>query len=373
MPLIRSIFWDQEDKDELIYKFPFKNLALGSVLTVNDSQEALFCKSGTLVEKFSGGRHVLTTANIPVLSKIIDNSISGGETTFLAEVWFVSLLEKRNIFWGTGNLRIIDPYFQIPVKIFARGQYGMRIVDSSLFVKKLIGTTEMATTELVEEQFRVDVVEAFRVCVSSYMKENNININELGVAYRSLSSKVKSFIQQAFDEYGVELLNFNIEDIGIDERDEGYKMVMKGIAEQAQLSKLGISYMQKRQMEVAEIAAGNEGAGNVMGIGMGIGAGQGIGAMVSGMVQQSGLMSGNVNQGMPPSPPQPSYYLAVNGQTTGPFELSTLGAKIATGELTMQSYIYKVGGNEWVLAQNDSCVARLFAPTTPPPPPPTLG
>ena len=120
MVLIKSIYWEQQNREELVYKFPFNNISLGSVLTVNESQEALFFKSGVLCDAFGSGRHTLSTANLPILSKLI-NLPSGGDTTFMAEVWFVSKLDKRNMFWGTGGLRIIDPYFQIPIKISARG------------------------------------------------------------------------------------------------------------------------------------------------------------------------------------------------------------------------------------------------------------
>ena len=285
MPIIRSIYWEQNSIEELIYKFPFNNLATGSVLTVNESQEALFYKSGVLITTFGPGRHVLSTSNFPILSKVLDNVISGGETTFLAEVWFVSKLEKRNILWGAGNLRIMDPYFQIPIKLSSRGQYGFRVDDGALFVKKVIGTIGFASSELIEEQFRVDVIESFKVTVSSYMKEQGININELASEYRGLSVSVKKEIQNAFDAYGVEVLNFNIEGIDIDEEDKNYQTVMEGVAEQAKLRKLGVNYVQKRQIDIAETAAGNEGAGNFMGMGMGLGGA--FGGAMNGMAQNA--------------------------------------------------------------------------------------
>lgn len=101
MALIKSIYWEQVDADTLVYLFPFKDITTGSVLTVNDSQEAYFYKNGTLYDKFESGRHVLSTSNLPLLNKII-NIPSGGESTFKANVWYVSKLEKRNLLWGAG-------------------------------------------------------------------------------------------------------------------------------------------------------------------------------------------------------------------------------------------------------------------------------
>lgn len=362
MPIIKSIYWEQNNLEELVYKFPFNNITLGSVLTVNESQEAFFFKNGTLCDSFSTGRHVISSANLPILQKLV-NLPSGGETTFMAEIWFVSKLDKRNMFWGAGGLRVVDPYFQIPIKLSARGQYGIRISDGGLFLKRLIGTIGFANTELIEEQFRLDVVEVVKVSIAKFMKENNINVNEIGTEYKNLAKTASKELQLTFDEYGVQLLNFNVEDINFDETDKGYQTVMEGIAEQAKLSKLGVSYLQQKQIDIAQTAAGNEGAGNFMGIGMGLGMGNNIGSMVSDSINKSGI-------GVPPPPPQlPSYYVAKNGQTTGPFSIDVIQDMIQRKEIIPTTYVYKVGGKEWVMAEYDPEMERLFSLLMPPPPP----
>ena len=234
MPIIKSIYWNQTDKETMAYLFPFKDITLGSVLTVNDSQEAYFYKNGTLCDKFTAGRHVLSSANIPILEKII-NLPSGGESTFKASVWFISKLENRNLLWGAGGLRVIDPYFEVPIKMSARGQYGVRIKDGGLFLLKFVGTQAAANMDLIYEQFRSDVIESTKITIARYMKDNDVNVNELGTEYRSLGAAIAKELQTAFDEYGIELLNFNIEDISFDETDKGYQTVMEGIAEKARL------------------------------------------------------------------------------------------------------------------------------------------
>lgn len=365
MAIIKSLYWEQRSQEDLVFKFPFNNIALGCVLTVNESQEAFFFKSGMLCDSFTAGRHTLSSANLPILEKLI-NLPSGGETTFTAEVWFVSKLDKRNMFWGAGGLRVIDPYFQIPIKLSARGQYGIRISDGGLFLKKLIGTIGLANTELIEEQFRSDVVESVKVSVAKFMKENEVNINELGSEYKALAKTVSKELQLAFDEYGIQLLNFNIEDINFDETDKGYQTVMEGIAEQAKLSKLGVNYLQQKQLDIAQTAAGNEGAGTFMGIGMGLGMGNNIGAMVGDVIRQNTQIS-------TPQPPQlPSYYVAQNGQTVGPYSIDIIQGMIQKQEITSTTYLYKVGGKEWVLASNEPEISQLLSLLTPPPPPPTI-
>lgn len=359
MPIIKSIYWEQSDQADLVYKFPFNNIALGSVLTVNDSQEAFFFKNGVCCDAFSSGRYVLSAANLPILQKLI-NLPSGGETTFLTEIWFISKLEKRNMLWGAGGLRIIDPYFQIPIKLSARGQYGFRISNGSVFLKKLIGTIGYANADLLEDQFRTDVIEAVKVSIAKFMKEKNVNINELGVEYKSLSKVILHNLQMAFDEYGIELLNFNIEDINFDEKDKGYQTVMEGIAEQAKLSKLGVSYLQQKQIDIAQTVAGNEGAGNFMGLGMGIGLGNNLGGMVNDSIRQSGVI---------PPPPSFSFYIAKEGNTVGPYNMEQLRNMILQKDIFEYTYVYKLGGTSWDLLKDVPELMQLMSSLLPPPPP----
>lgn len=364
--IIKSIYWESTSQEELVYKFPFNNITTGSVLTVNESQEAFFYKSGTLCDSFTSGRHQLKTANLPIIQKFL-NIPSEGETTFTAEIWFVSKLEKRNILWGTGGLRVVDPYFQIPIKIAARGQYGLRIIDGGTFLKKLIGTIGYADMELIDNQFRIDVIEAVKISISKYMKENNINVNELGMEYRGISRETSKSLQISFNEYGIEILNFNIEDISFDENDKGYQTVLSGIAEQARLSKLGVNYLQQKQLDIAQTAAGNEGAGVVMGAGMGFGMGNTMGNVMGTVMANSGLASA------PPTPPiMSSFYVAQNGQTTGPYSMDILKEMIANRKIISSTYVCKAGSQTWVLASNEPEITTLLLMMAPPPPPPVL-
>lgn len=364
MPIINSIYWNQDTSDTLVYLFPSKDITLGSVLTVHDGQEAYFYKNGTLCDRFTPGRHVLSTSNIPILQRIV-NLPSGGESTFKASVWFVSKLENRNLLWGTGGLRVIDPYFQIPIKMSSRGQYGVRIKDGGLFLLKFIGTQAVLTMDHIIDQFRSDVVEAVKVAMARFMKQSGVNINELGTEYKNLSRVVADELQSTFDEYGVELLNFNIEDINFDENDKGYQTVMEGIAEQARLSKLGVNYMQQKQLDIAEALAGNQGAGTFVGAGMGLGVGQQMGQVLGQTLNNSA-----VTQPMP-APALPSFYVADNGQTTGPFKLDVIQSKLVAGEMNANTYVYRVGGTAWTVAGSEPEIAEIINRLAPPPPPPT--
>ena len=99
-------------------------------------------------------------------------------------------------------------------------------------------------------------------------------------------------------------------------------------------------------MIIAQTAAGNEGAGNFMGIGVG----NNLGEVVGNSIKQSGLTSpltGSV-------PQLPSYYVAKGGQTTGPYSIDIIQNMIQQKEITATTYVYRIGGQAWILASEDA-------------------
>jgi hypothetical protein len=73
---------------------------------------------------------------------------------------------------------------------------------------------------------------------------------------------------------------------------------------------------------------------------------------------------------MPPPPPQSaSFYVAVDGQTRGPFDLPQLGKLRRDGQLEPETLVFNAGGGTaWQPASAEAALAVLFAPQPPPPP-----
>jgi hypothetical protein len=94
-----------------------------------------------------------------------------------------------------------------------------------------------------------------------------------------------------------------------------------------------------------------------------------MGNMMGGLNQQPGQMPGAPGM-TPPPPPVVAYNIAVNGQTTGPFDMNTLATMVQSGQLTPQSHVWKQGMAGWVEAGTVQELAGLFAQNVPPPPPP---
>ena len=84
--------------------------------------------------------------------------------------------------------------------------------------------------------------------------------------------------QELYQEYGMDVVNFIVEDISVPEDDPNYRELQKALsqanAEAVKMQRLGYSYQEKRTYDILQDAAQNEGTSSeLMGAGMGMGMG----------------------------------------------------------------------------------------------------
>lgn len=143
------------------------------------------------------------------------------------------------------------------------------------------------------------------------------------------------------------------------QREEGQYAMHK----QTQSANLG-AFQTEKQAEVGVAGAqalGQMGANNAGNVDLG-GAGFNPAAMMAGMAlggavgqniagAMNGAMAGasqTAQQSVTPPPiPTSSYYVAANGQPTGPFEMTVLTQMAATGQFTADSLVWKNGMEQW--------------------------
>ena len=109
----------------------------------------------------------------------------------------------------------------------------------------------------------------------------------------------------------------------------------------------------------------------------GMAMGSAIGSNMAGMV--NGMM-GNLNQpvqnvmntsisSVPPIPPTVQFNVAVNGQSTGPYDIQTLKNMAHSGQFNQESLVWKNGMANWQKAGTILELAEIFASNVPPVPP----
>jgi hypothetical protein len=71
----------------------------------------------------------------------------------------------------------------------------------------------------------------------------------------------------------------------------------------------------------------------------------------------------------PPLPQAAAFFVAINGQQAGPFDLTTIAAKARAGEISQDSLVWKQGMPAWAPASSVPDLAAAFGSIPPPLPP----
>lgn len=274
--------------DVFAWKYPSEELGTWTQLIVNESQEAILFKGGKALDVFQSGRHTLDTANIPILNKII-NIPFGGRSPFTAEVWYINKAYSLDIKWGTASpIQLQDPKYSVFVPIRAFGQFGIKVENSKQFLVKLVGTLPMFDKINIVKYFRGLYLTKVKDAISSYLVHKQISIMEINAYIDELSNYLQEKMQPVLEDYGIQLINFYVNDISVPEDDTAVKKLKDALAKKAEMDIIGYNYQQERSFDTLEGAAKNNGSSsNLMGAGMGLGMGVTMGGAVGG--QFSGI------------------------------------------------------------------------------------
>jgi len=286
MAVIDLVKWNG-NPNILAWKFPSEELSTWTQLIVNESQEAYLVKEGVYQGPFGGGRHTLSTENIPLLRTLIGIPF-GGKSPFTAEVWYINRATNLDIRWGTPDpIQLQDPKYQIMVPVRAFGQYGIRIVDAKKFLLKLVGTLPGFDVNTLSDYFKGVFTTKIKTGIANAIIKNGQSVLEISTQLEVLSEMLKQSLASEMEDYGVGLAQFNIQSINVPEDDPAVITLKSALAKKAEMGLLGYNYQQGRSFDVLETAAGNEGnAGNVMGAGMGMGMGMAMGGPMGGAFAQ---------------------------------------------------------------------------------------
>ena len=272
------------------WKFPNVELGTWTQLIVNESQEAVLYKGGQALDWFGPGRHTLETANIPILSNLV-NLPFGGRSPFTAEVWYVNKVNSLDVKWGTPTpIQLQDPKYNVFVPLRAFGQFGIKISDSKMFLTKLVGTLPEFTSSDIVKYFRGAYLAKVKDDISEYLIKKKITVLEINAYINEISESLKEKILPIFSDFGIELVNFYVNDISVPEDDMAVTKLKEALAKKAEMDIIGYSYTQERSFDTLEGAATNQGSGSapIMGAGLGLGMGLGLGGNFGGAFGEIG-------------------------------------------------------------------------------------
>lgn len=275
------------------WKHPNAELSTWTQLIVNETQEAVLYKGGQALDWFGPGRHTLETANIPILSKLV-NLPFGGKSPFSAEVWYVNKINTLDVKWGTPTpIQLQDPKYNVFVPLRAFGQFGIRINDSKVFLTKLVGTLPSFNSNDIVKYFRGVYLTMVKDAIAGYLVKKKVPILEINANILELSESIQANVSPKLEAYGIELVNFYVNDISVPDDDPAVMKLKDALAKKAEMDIIGYNYTQERSFDTMGSAAANPGGGAApfMGAGMGVAMGVGLGNAMGGAM-------GNMSQAL---------------------------------------------------------------------------
>ncbi|MDR2390459.1 MAG: SPFH domain-containing protein [Planctomycetota bacterium] len=366
---IDVIEWIDATRNTLVWKFPRgdNEIKNGAQLIVRESQAAVFLHEGELGDVFKPGRVELTTSNIPILTTLKSWRYAFN-SPFKCDVYFINTRQFTDQKWGTANpIMLRDAEFG-PLRLRAFGSYAFSVTDPGKFIVTMAGTNPVLVSEDVTGQLRNILVSRF----ADALGEAKIPALDLAAQYNEMGDFLRNILQKDFDEYGITLNKFLIENISLPPE------VEQALDKRSQMGILGDmgKYTQFQAANALGDAAKNPGtAGNMMGMLAGVN----LGGMVGGNLQTAfaqPVAPGSAPApapapapGGPPPLPGASWFAGINGKSEGPFDEAALAARIASGALTQDTLLWKQGMASWQKASNLAEISGLFAAVPPPLPP----
>ena len=387
-----------------------------SSLRVKDGEVAVFVykqKDGSMQDFIEGPfDQSLKTANMPILSGII-GALNAGDTPFQAEVYFINLANVIQVKFAVPFFDVSEPRFpDFAVPVAVRGTITFKINDYKNFIK----LHRLISFDL--EAFKKQIKDAVAKYVKSQVTNAPYNFNipviqiERGISY--INDAVETELKKRLSaDFGVDVSGVDIESIELDKSSSGYKNLMsvtqditKRVAEQTsemdlkhredslriqreesqyamhkqtQTANLGAFQIEK-QVEVGVAGAsalgkmGQNGAGSVN-LGGGstgfnpaammasIAVGSAVGQNIANTMNNS--MSGINTMGAvqtPPPVPVSAFNVAVDGKSTGPYDVATLTTMANNGQINADTMVWKQGMSNWAKAGTVDELKGLFAP-----------
>lgn len=369
---------------------------------------------------------MIETKNFPVLASIVGLAYEGG-TPFQAEIYFINLAQIIQTKFAVPFFDVYDPRFEdygVPVAV--RGTISFKISDYKEFIK--LHRLSQFNLEDFQAQVRDAICRYTKDVVANMPAKSNIPLVQIETKTTQINEEIETYVKDRFKEdFGVDVSGVDVAAIELDKTSEGYRELMSvtrdvagaikkaevaaqlkdiegnqriemenkeetlriqreeqqyAMHKQTQSNNMG-AFQVEKQAEVGVAGAealgkmGENGAGGVdLGSGStgfnpaammaGMAVGGAVGQNIAGTMNNMMTGVNNPQQSVvPPVVPTEEYFLAVNGQPTGPYTIEKLKEMIVSGQLTATSLLWKQGMKEWVSANTIESLKDSFVPPIP--------
>lgn len=200
------IEWVNPRLEDIIWRYPSEDIRWGSALVVHEYESAIFMRDGKLYDVFGPGRHVLSTQNLPLLTRAYRFIWGYGETPFKATVVFVALKQFQGTF-GFNTMVPMDQTVRSPIPLLSHGEFWFRVENATLFLTQVLGGLSQYTTDEVQMFLRGFVKER---AIEQLARYDFMTVyTKLG----EVSRHVKVNIEEVFRNRGMELVDLKLDGV----------------------------------------------------------------------------------------------------------------------------------------------------------------
>ena len=279
---ISQVIQFEGNVDDLVWKSPVEDFNTSSILVCDETHEALVLVNGTQYGIYRAGRHVLETPNVPI-GQAFTNIATNGQTSFPCKVFFVNMLHQMSMNWGIGDIHLVDPVYTVRLNLAARGGANFRVKHTAKFLEKLVGFRDVFSPESLinpdNGMFRITINKYVKSALSKIMISGHVSFVTISENLFEISDVIKEQLNEQFDQYGMELVEFVIEAVN-PKKEANYEQVDAAMAAHASRKMQGYTWQDEANVEILKTFAGNQGTAGAMGGIMG-------GAMVGGVMGAS--------------------------------------------------------------------------------------
>jgi len=133
------IEWPRRGEEDIMWAYPHTDIRFGSQVVVREYEACVFMRDGKVYDVFLPGRHVITTANVPMLTGAFNKLAGYGETPFKVDIVFVSLRQHRGKFGLNMRMPMSKTYLAWMTEVQTYGEFYFKIDDPVVFLTQLAG------------------------------------------------------------------------------------------------------------------------------------------------------------------------------------------------------------------------------------------
>ena len=223
----------KSSNDYLIWKYPNREIEVGSQVIVNESEEALLFENGQLIEILDAGRHVIESGNIPGMDGIIRRSI-GNNSPIKIDVWFVSKVVSTDYKWGV-QLQVKDNTHQLIVPVGSYGSILLRIEDPASLVLQVVGKKKQMSKDELKDFLMPSIERSLKEYIAEKIKEGTLDVFNIETILGEASNDTKDSLEVLFERFGLKVIEFFIQGIEVIGDNPEYKKIKESLADAASL------------------------------------------------------------------------------------------------------------------------------------------